>query len=220
MTSALQVVKHNDMHNVSTPRATFGGMDLADDEAAASELWTQRVRLLIEQVWRANPKLTQRALAERIGIGETVISHILKDPPRRRIGGENLTAIERATGIRHEFFADPTLVDPDYKQFIGPPARVVVRDEEQPPDSLLVWEARLAPKAYDPQQHRQRLLDSKFRFPIEQAAKWTTVFDLVLDEKPPSAEDAASMKAAEQEADDLGALRPSRKPTKGRHAKG
>ncbi len=152
-----------------------------------------------------------RPAASRLGVPASTFSDHLNG-----VKNAKQDAAENAVTRLHldwRFFTDPTIGDePIYTRFVG---RRVERDEDQAPESLLIWE-RGAPSSYDPARHRARMMETRFRFPADQAWRWGSIFENVLSERPASDEDRASMDAAQREADELGALKPPKQPPKKR----
>ncbi len=161
-------------------------------------------------------KVAQGEVARRLGLPDATLSQFLHSD--KGAGWQNINRIVETLGISANFFTQegPT---PHYTSYITSNEQRVERDDAQPSEAFLIWEARLAPRTYDPRKHRQRLIERQYRFGPEDAYLFTQAFELMLKERPPSEVDAASMREAEREADDLGAKRPGKGPKK-RHPKG
>lgn len=172
-------------------------------------LMSKRYRILAKQLAQVEGGV--RAAARRLGVHPSTFSEHMNG-----LKNAKQDAAANAVARLHldwRFFNDPAIGEnPQYTRFVG---RRVEREEDEPPESLTIWE-RGAPSSYDPAVHRARMMETRFRFPTDQAWRWGSIFENVLSERPASDEDRASMDDAKREADDLGALKPPKKPPKKR----
>ncbi len=116
-----------------------------------------------------NVGLNRNRLSKLLSIDYAAIMEWEKDNSMPMVG--SLIAVAKATG-----YSLDELIGLDT---VGVDARVE-RDE---PESFVIWEKSLAPKRYDPQRHRARLIGMGFLYPPSEAYKWTRPFELLIDEE-------------------------------------
>lgn len=161
--------------SLSTQMRTETGARLFAMADKGGSLMSRRYRRLAEQLARDEGGV--RKAARRLGVAASTFSEHMHD-----LKNAKPTDIENAVKklrVDWRFFTDASLGEsPDYRRFVH--SEKIVRDDV--PASFVAWEADLAPRSYDPGVHRARMLASGFRFPPTQAAQWTRLFELILDE--------------------------------------